>query len=201
MFIPRHMALQNPLQSSSDKREAILNAATILFAERGFHGTAVPDIAALAKVGAGTIYRYFPSKEALANALYQHHKAAMADALLGGLDLTAPPRKVFRDFWRRSCVFARENVAILQFLELQHHASYLDETSRKIEGQLLDLARAFLDRGIEEQVLRAESSNLLMAIIWGAFRGVFQGGCDRSLVLDDATIDAAETCVWEAIRR
>src|ERR1035437_2808422 len=42
-----------------DKREAILGAALELFAERGFHGTAVPQIADKAGVGAGTIYRYF----------------------------------------------------------------------------------------------------------------------------------------------
>ncbi|MEA2752174.1 MAG: Bacterial regulatory protein tetR family, partial [Myxococcales bacterium] len=40
--------------SPSDKREAILDAALTLFAERGFHGTSVPDIAQLAGVGAGT---------------------------------------------------------------------------------------------------------------------------------------------------
>ena len=45
-----------------DKREAILEAALELFAERGFHGTAVPLIAAKAHVGAGTIYRHFKDK-------------------------------------------------------------------------------------------------------------------------------------------
>src|SRR5438067_8425981 len=42
-----------------DKREAIMSAALELFVERGFYGTAVPEIAERAEVGAGTIYRYF----------------------------------------------------------------------------------------------------------------------------------------------
>src|SRR5689334_15289154 len=57
-----------------DKREAILAAALELFVERGFYGTAVPEIAERAGVGAGTIYRYFESKETLVNELYREQK-------------------------------------------------------------------------------------------------------------------------------
>ena len=57
------------------QKECILSAALELFAEKGFHGTAVPEIAAKAGVAAGTIYRYFDSKEAMVNAVYQRHKA------------------------------------------------------------------------------------------------------------------------------
>ena len=67
----------------ADKREAILDAALDLFAQRGFHGTAVPAVAERARVGAGTIYRYFASKEALVNAVYQRHKSAVADSIIG----------------------------------------------------------------------------------------------------------------------
>src|SRR5450432_993039 len=58
----------------TDKREAIMTAALELFVERGFFGTAVPEIADKAGVGAGTIYRYFPSKDALVNELYRQEK-------------------------------------------------------------------------------------------------------------------------------
>jgi TetR/AcrR family transcriptional regulator, repressor of fatR-cypB operon len=200
MFIPDRMAAQATLPNS-DKRDAILAAAVELFAERGFFGTAVPDVASRAKVGAGTIYRYFPSKEALVNALYQHHKARMADAILGGIDFTQPARVVFHAFWQRICVFARQNQTAIQFLELQHHAPYLDDASRVVERQLLDMAKGFLEQGITQQVFRDVSPSLLVAIVWGAFRGLFQGGCDKTLTLDDATIAASEQCIWEAIRR
>ena len=42
-----------------------------LFTERGFHGTAMPLVAERAGVAAGTIYRYFDSKEALVDAVFQ----------------------------------------------------------------------------------------------------------------------------------
>jgi hypothetical protein len=70
-----------------------------------------------------------------------------------------------------------------------------------LERQLLDMGLGFVERGIEEEVFRSVQPNLLLAIVWGAFKGIFQGGCDGLLTLDDATIAASEQCVWEAIRR
>ncbi|RCK12071.1 TetR family transcriptional regulator [Bacillus licheniformis] len=43
----------------------------IYFADRGFDAATIPMIADKANVGAGTIYRYFDSKEALVNVLFQ----------------------------------------------------------------------------------------------------------------------------------
>ena len=40
-----------------------------------------------------------------------------------------------------------------------------------------------------------------MAVVWGSFRALVQGGCDGHLTLDDATCADAEQCIWEAIRR
>src|ERR1700730_16443430 len=74
----------------SDKRAAIMTAALELFVERGFYGTAVPEIADKAQVGAGTIYRYFESKEALVNALYRDLKMQFAGAVIDGFPAGAP---------------------------------------------------------------------------------------------------------------
>jgi AcrR family transcriptional regulator len=91
----------------ADKREAIFAAALELFAERGFHGTAVPLVAEKAKVGAGTIYRYFESKEALVNALYQSEKRLMLDALLADFPFDKPHREQFRVFFQRMASYAK----------------------------------------------------------------------------------------------
>ena len=70
----RALHTTNRAANADERREAILAAALELFSERGFHGTAVPLVAEKAGVGAGTLYRYFESKEALVNALYQRWK-------------------------------------------------------------------------------------------------------------------------------
>ena len=54
-------------QESEDhgRREAILDAATDLFAEFGYSDAVTKDLAERLQVGKGTIYRYFPSKHDL----------------------------------------------------------------------------------------------------------------------------------------
>src|SRR5262249_51213511 len=55
---------KSPLQA-----EKILQAAAQLFARHRFHEARMEDIAAAAGVGKGTIYRYFPDKDELYQAL------------------------------------------------------------------------------------------------------------------------------------
>ncbi len=46
-------------------KEKIRRAAVTLFAERGYHGTATSEIARLAGVAEGTIFKYYPKKKDL----------------------------------------------------------------------------------------------------------------------------------------
>jgi AcrR family transcriptional regulator len=55
-----------------ENRERVLVAAREVFAENGIQ-TLIPDIAARAGVGNGTVYRHFPSKAALIDALLQEY--------------------------------------------------------------------------------------------------------------------------------
>src|SRR5512145_2720704 len=47
------------------RREEILEAAARLFAEHGYPNTDVKSVADALRIGNGTVYRYFPSKEVL----------------------------------------------------------------------------------------------------------------------------------------
>jgi AcrR family transcriptional regulator len=48
---------------------AILEAAEQLFAEKGYDGATMTEIAARSKTAVGSLYRFFPNKEVLAEAL------------------------------------------------------------------------------------------------------------------------------------
>ncbi len=63
-----------------DPRDALLAAATQLFAARGFTGVSVRDIAAAAKVNHGLVHRHFGSKEALLRAVMQRQADQLAAA-------------------------------------------------------------------------------------------------------------------------
>ena len=83
----------------TDKRSAILKATLELVSERGFHGTPMSMIAGEAGVGAGTIYRYFESKEDLITQLYLEIKREKGEAFLVGYSEELSLRERFRTLW------------------------------------------------------------------------------------------------------
>lgn len=71
-------------EKAADKRRSILEAATKVFAEKGFHASRVSDIASEAGVAHGLVYHYFDSKEQMLNELFTDRwsllLAAMSEA-------------------------------------------------------------------------------------------------------------------------
>jgi AcrR family transcriptional regulator len=61
------------------RRREILDAAADLFSKAGFEATGVQAIAEKAGVAAGTVYLYFPSKEAILTALKEEFEAGLVD--------------------------------------------------------------------------------------------------------------------------
>jgi len=67
-------------QTKAATRKTILDAARRLFAENGYEATATRDIARAARIASGTLFNYFPTKEAILACLAAD---AMAEALAG----------------------------------------------------------------------------------------------------------------------
>jgi AcrR family transcriptional regulator len=69
-----------PGVTAAETRERLLRAAADVFAERGYDGTRVADIAAAAGVSNGALYAHFPSKAGLlVDALRTHGRRLLAD--------------------------------------------------------------------------------------------------------------------------
>src|SRR5262245_4909325 len=67
------------------------------FAERGFAGTRLDDVASRAGVTEGTVYLYFPNKEELSKAVVRETLLPHLDQVLGGLEGTPEdPRERIR---------------------------------------------------------------------------------------------------------
>ncbi len=70
----RTVARKKPLQARSQQTvTAILDAAARVFAERGYASTTTNHIAECAGVSIGSLYQYFPSKDAVLVALAERH--------------------------------------------------------------------------------------------------------------------------------
>ena len=74
-------------------RNAILDAAEAVFAERGFHGARIQDIAERARIAVGTVYNHFADKDEVLSALLDERtEGLLARVRAGGADSPAAPR-------------------------------------------------------------------------------------------------------------
>ena len=82
---------------ASDTRNRILSVAARLFEALGFEGTAVAAILREADVNSGSLYHFFPSKEALLVAVLEKYLSMLEPSLLGAANRAAddPIAKVF----------------------------------------------------------------------------------------------------------
>ncbi|AQU87064.1 TetR family transcriptional regulator [Komagataeibacter nataicola] len=75
----KRTALQ-PRRAVGRQRVAeLLAAASDLMAEHGYEATTMAEIASRAGAKIGSLYRFFPNKEAVGEALLQHHMAIVHD--------------------------------------------------------------------------------------------------------------------------
>jgi AcrR family transcriptional regulator len=184
-----------------DKKERILDAALALFAERGFHGTAVPEIADAAGVGAGTIYRYFESKEAIVNALYQHWKGQALVRIFQDFPAAGTVKDKAIGMFTGWAWFVVENPTAAAFLELHHHAAYLDETSCMLEKQGMGSVQGLIAEARTAGAIREDvPAELLIALVQGMMTGLVRAHFEERLVLDAELIGGAARCCWEMVR-
>jgi len=185
-----------------DKRRKILDAALRTFAERGYHGTNVPEIAKAAGVGTGSVYRYFEHKEALVNEVFRDAKLRLRAALLDNLSPPEPhdldaARTWFHALWRRLARFAADEPDAFRFLEMQDHVAYLDAESRQVERSVL------APLWLAGSALRAHNPgppvDVVMALLWGAFVGLVKASRLGYLPLDDDRLAQAGEACWRMI--
>lgn len=84
----------NPLRADARRnRERILEAAVRAFTEKGAD-VAIDTIAKAAGVGSATLYRHFPTREALVEAAYRNELARVCDSATQLLDDFPPDRAI-----------------------------------------------------------------------------------------------------------
>jgi AcrR family transcriptional regulator len=81
----------NPLDRREERRQAIVEAASRLFAELGYTACEMERVAAELKIAKGTLYLYFPSKESLFYACVDTGMQQMQLAVASAADGASEP--------------------------------------------------------------------------------------------------------------
>ncbi len=80
--------------SARERREQLLTVARALFAERGFEGTSVEEIAARADVSKPVVYEHFGGKEGVYAVIVDREVQALLGALSGALSERGHPKQL-----------------------------------------------------------------------------------------------------------
>ncbi len=125
---PRQLRLTghvpNGIHISMDSRSALLRAALMLFASRGYDGVGVQEIAAATGVAKPTLYHFFGSKQGLLEALFAEYA--------GELDREIAEAAIYRG----DLPLSLDRIA----------AAYIGFATREPEGYFLELALYFAPR-------------------------------------------------------
>lgn len=80
--------------SGKQRREQLLNIGRALFAERGFEGTSVEEIASKAGVSKPVVYEHFGGKEGLYAVVVDREMQRLLDSITGALSTPSHPRQL-----------------------------------------------------------------------------------------------------------
>ncbi len=111
-------------KTKPSKRDAILDAMLDIVVERGFHDAPMSLVAQRSGASAGVIYHYFPSKEAIIQALYERISALKRASLLEGFSLEQNPRDTFIQGCLNAYTFYRKHKREMRFYEQYAHAGF-----------------------------------------------------------------------------
>jgi AcrR family transcriptional regulator len=164
------------------RRQAILDAALDVFAERGFEAARLEDVAARAGVAKGTLYLYFDDKEAL----FEEVVRAAVSPILERLDVLAtapdlPTEKIFENLFT---VFEKEVLGTKRKLlfrliiaEGPRFPRIAQFYYRNVISRIMPLISKIAEQGFERGEVSSDAfarhpqlvaAPLLIAVIWDA---------------------------------
>jgi AcrR family transcriptional regulator len=185
------VATTKPLRADAQRnRDALLAKARELFAEGRFD-LRFDDFARLAGVGTGTLYRHFPTRAALAEAVYREELTALCERGRT-LQATLPAADALAGFLRGLVTYLHRHQGLAQTLAtlMTAQPDTLADGGRELAQVIADLLAAGVDEGTVRDDVSAGAVLLVVQGICSA--------CGHPSSRGDA--DGAVTLVLDGLR-
>jgi AcrR family transcriptional regulator len=186
----------------SEKRAAIIQATIELVSENGFHGSPVAMVAERAGVAAGTIYRYFESKDVLIRATYTDLEERLRMKAMEGYPEQGSAREKFIHLARVLVTQWISTPVEFRFLEQFHNSPYGAELRKdKLFGKEKDLCREIFEEALEHKLVKELPISMLFALGFGPLIYICRDHNLGFFKLDDAMLEQAVDGCWNAVKR
>jgi TetR/AcrR family fatty acid metabolism transcriptional regulator len=158
----------------SDKHDRIIQAATKIFAKKGFFNAKVSEIAKEAQVADGTIYLYFESKDAILISLFEEQMKLVIDNMISRLSRVKDPAKKLEQFALTHLQLVEDNKSMAEIIqvELRQSSRFMKEYKNEKFAQYLDLIGNIIREGQNEGIFRKD-------VIPGVAKRAFFGALDE----------------------
>ncbi|TGE38278.1 TetR/AcrR family transcriptional regulator [Desulfosporosinus fructosivorans] len=176
---PREISLR---KTAEERHQDILEAALIVFTRKGYNGSTTAEIARVAGVAEGTIFRHFATKKDLLVAVLK------PKVLNGIIDLDkeqkeATPVEFFRFFLRNRLELINENDGFFRFMfaEAQYHSEVREALFKGILEQGIGIVKPWFDMGVARgdfkplPFIPTMRGFMGMVMFQGMFNHVFEG--------------------------
>lgn len=185
---------------SDDKRQAIIEAAMGLIAERGFHGAPIALVAERAGVSAGTIYRYFSNKDELIEQIHLHKLQTMSDYLLSRFERKPDAWETFREIWISFFSYWCEHPQSLFFFYQYITSPYYRDKMEACYEYFAPITRFFED--LEAQgVAHCLQDEVLVVFVFDSATSLAMRVIAGQIDPDEALIEQATQAAWRVLAK
>ena len=183
---PRKVPRQTRAKATLD---SIVEAAARFLRSDGYEGANVNRIAELAGVSVGSLYQYFPSKEALVAAVMARHNARMIETFERGLPELAhlPLPLAVRGIVERTLAAHAEDRELHRVIVEQVPRTGLLVRTDEFQVRLRQMCAGYLEFHRDE--VRPRDLDLAVRVLIVAVEAVVSElSCDRAASLDDPAV-------------
>ncbi len=156
------------------KRATILEAASRIFATRVYHLVTMDEVARAARVGKGTLYRYFPSKEDLYLAIVDEAFGVLIARLEAERAGGGPPAVTLQRMIDAIAETFAEHLPSFRLIHRGEGRLFLrkKEVMRTRRAHIARIVAEVLDRGVAAGAFRKVdpvlAPSMLIGMVWGA---------------------------------
>ena len=189
---------------TSDKRSDVMQAALELIAEQGFHRAPMAEIAEKAGVAAGTIYRYFESKDVLITELHRELEEKISATLLEGYPVERPLRERFLYLIRELLRYFIAHPLHFRYMEQHFNSPYgislhRDRLLGKSGNQ--DIVMEIFREGSSQQILKDLPVVVLFSLAFGPLISLIRDHTLGFICLEETLIQKISEACWDGIKR
>ena len=193
-----------PHKRSGQRKEDILSAALICFAEHGYPNTTMQDIRELSGASNGSIYHHFSGKEGIAAALYVEAIVDYQARIFAALEQNPGAREGVRAIVASHLDWVQEKPEWARYLTEMRHAEFMKTAEESLAEENRKFINAFigwLRPNLKSGALRRLPADLFVSLVLGPcqeYVRVWLEG-DAYSTIADAKEELANG-VWLAVR-